>query len=134
MCPEKPSKLTAAQVLRKYTDDALPEFLDRPVQDVNQVGITGDRPIHVACIRGSLDDLIALIEGGAEVNAAGDLGYTPLHIAGSRGFLDIVRVLLRHGADVTAKNEFGQTPIDLARLSERDETAKALEMARTRRS
>jgi len=128
------AKRTAEQVLRKYTDDALPEFLDRPVQDVNQVGITGDRPIHVACIRGSLDDRIALIEGGAEVNSAGDLGYTPLHIAASRGLLEIVKVLLGHGADVTAKNEFGQTPIDLAKLSERGETAKALELAGTDRS
>jgi uncharacterized protein len=134
MCPEKRGKLTAAQVLRKYTDDALPEFLARPVQDVNQVGITGDRPIHVECIRGSLDDLIALIEGGAEVNAAGDLGNTPLHIAASRGLLDIVKVLLRHGADITARNDFEQTPIDLARLMERGETAKALEVAGTDRS
>jgi ankyrin repeat protein len=134
MGSEKPGKRTAEQVLQKYTDDRLPEFLARPVQDVNHVGITGDRPIHVACIRGSLDDLIALIEGGADVNAAGDLGCAPLHLAASRGLSALVKVLLVHGADVSAKNEFGQTPIDLARLRERDETAKVLELARTVRS
>jgi uncharacterized protein len=114
MCPEKRNRLTAAQVLQKYTDDGLPDFLDRPIQDVNQVGIDGDRPIHVARVRGNFDDVVALIEAGADVNAAGDLGYAPLHLAALRGLLDIVQVLLSHGADVTAKNEFGQTPIDLA--------------------
>ncbi len=130
MCADRQQGLTAAQVLQKYTDDRLPEFLNRPVEDVNQVGITGDRPIHVACIRGDLDDLIALIEGGADVSAPGDLGYTPLHIAASRGHLDIVKVLLRNRADVSAKNEFGQTPVDLAKLRSNVEVAETLESAR----
>jgi ankyrin repeat protein len=64
MCPEKQNRLTAAQVLQKYTDDGLPDFLDRPIQDVNQVGIDGDRPIHVACVRRNFDDVVALIEAG----------------------------------------------------------------------
>jgi ankyrin repeat protein len=131
MCADRRTGLTAAQVLQKYTDDTLPEFLDRPVEDVNQVGITGDRPIHVACIRGDLDDLIALIEGGADVSAAGDLGYTPLHIAASRGHLNIVKVLLKNHADVTARNEFGQTPIELAKIRFNEEVAEILESART---
>jgi ankyrin repeat protein len=112
---ENPSKPTAAQVLRKYTEDDLPDFLGSPIEDVNQVGANGDRPIHIACIRGSLEDVDALVEGGADVNVAGDLGYTPLHHAAGDGHLEIVRVLLSHGADVNAKNEFGQTPIDLAK-------------------
>jgi uncharacterized protein len=114
MCPEKTNKLTAAQVLRRYTEDNLPDFYDVPITDVNQVGSNGDRPIHVACIRGNLDDVIALVEGGADVNAAGDLGYTPLHHAAADGLDDIAKVLMSRGADVNLKNEFGQTPIDLA--------------------
>jgi uncharacterized protein len=116
MRAEKPGKLTAAQVLQSYTGDDLPDFLDVPITDVNQVGANGDRPIHIACIRGNLEDVIALVEeGGADVNAAGDLGYAPLHHAAGGGHLDIVNVLLSHGADVNAKNEFGQKPVDLAR-------------------
>src|SRR5215469_13205715 len=115
MCSETRSRRTAAQVLQSYTDDSLPDFLDVPITDVNQIGSVGDRPIHVACIRGALDDVLALVEAGADVNAAGDLGYTPLHHASSDGHYKIVEVLLSHGADVTAKNEFGQTPMDLAR-------------------
>jgi uncharacterized protein len=127
MCKGKSKRLTAAEVLQKYTDEKIPEFLRRPVEDVNQVGMTGNRPVHIACIRGELDDLIALIEGGADVSATGDLGNTPLHIAASRGHLNIVKVLLRNQAIVNTKNEFGQTPIDLARLKSNEEVAKLLE-------
>lgn len=115
MCSDMRIRRTAAQVLQSYTDDDLPDFLDVPITDVNQVGSNGDRPIHVACIRGVVDDVVALIEAGADVNAAGDLGYTPLHHAASDGQYNTVEVLLSHGADVTVKNEFGQTPMDLAR-------------------
>jgi ankyrin repeat protein len=73
-----------------------------------------------------LDDVIALVEAGADVNSAGDLGFTPLHHAASDGHLDIVHVLLRYGADVNARNEFAQTPIDLAR----DRVRETLELAK----
>jgi len=114
MCSEMRTHRTAAQVLRDYTSDSLPDFCDVAITDVNQIGSNGDRPIHIACIRGALDDVVALLESGAVVNVAGDLGYTPLHHASSDGHYKIVEVLLRHGADVSAKNEFGQTPMDLA--------------------
>jgi len=124
----------AAKVLKKYTNDHLPEFLDRTLEDVNQVGITGHRPIHIACHRGNLDDVVALAEAGADGNAAGDLGYSPLHVAASRGQYEIAKVLLSKGADVTAKNEFEQTPIDLARLMSQDRILQMLESARKVRS
>ena len=126
MGSEKPGKRTVAQVLKKYTEDNLPDFSEVPITDVNQVGSNGDRPIHIACFRGNLEDVIALVEAGADVNAAGDLGFTPLHEATSKGFLEIVKVLLSHGADVDAKNEFGETPIDLAR----DRTIETLRFAK----
>ena len=130
MCSEKPGKVAAAQVLQKYTGDHLPDFSDVPITDVNQVGSNGDRPIHIACFRGHLEDVIALVEAGADVNAAGDLGFTPLHEATSKGFLEIVEVLLKHGADLDAKNEFGETPIDLAR----DRTIETLKLAKKEKS
>lgn len=130
MCPENPTRLSAAQVLQKYSNDELPDFYPGPIKDVNQVGHNGDRPIHVACIQGNLEDVVALLEAGAEVNAAGDLGYTPLHHAAGDGHLDIVNALLRHGADVDAKNEFGERPVDLAR----DRIIGVLEAAKAARS
>ena len=127
---EKRTTLTAAQVLRSYTRDNLPDFHDVPITDVNQVGSNGDRPLHIACIRGNLEDVVALVEAGADVNAAGDLGCTPLHHAAAGSLYEIAKVLVSHGADVTAKNEFGETPIDLAR----DRTIEILESAKKARS
>jgi len=128
--PAKQAKLTAVQVLRSYTRDSLPGFGDRPITEVNQVATSGDRPIHVACIRGNLDDVIALVEGGADVNAAGEDGYTPLHWAAQKSLYEIAKVLVSHGADPTAKNEFGKTPMDLAR----DRTIEVLKSANKLRS
>jgi aminomethyltransferase len=128
--PEKRPKITAAHVLRSYTRDSLPDFGDGPITDVNQVASSGDRPIHIACIRGNLEDVVALVEAGADVNAAGEDGYTPLHWAATNSLYEIAQVLVSHGADVTAKNIFGQTPIDLAR----DRTIEILESAKKARS
>lgn len=130
MCRENRTRVTAAQVLKKYTDDDLPLFLGRPIEDANQAASDGERPIHVACVRGNIDDVIALAEAGADVNAAGDLGDTPLHHAASRGLSNIAGVLLSHGADVTAKNEFGQTPIDVARVMKQRGVLEMLESAK----
>ena len=132
MCPEGTGKLTAVQVLKNYTGDDL--FLGRPIVDVNQVLSDGDRPIHIACVRGSLDDVRAFLEGGADVNAKGDLGDTPLHHAASRGLLDIMRVLLSHGADPSAKNEFGETPLDVSKLMSKDEATEILQSVKNARS
>jgi ankyrin repeat protein len=129
VCPEKNrSRLTAAQVLKKYTEDDLPLFLGRPIEDVNQVAADGDRPIHVACVRGSLEDVIALVEAGAEVNAVGDLGYTPLHFAASLGLAEIAEALLSHKADLNAKNEFGETPLDVAKVAGQSRIVEMLEL------
>lgn len=130
MPSEKPGKRTAEQVLQSYTSDELPDFCAVPIADVNQAGSNGDRPLHIACIRGNMEDVIALVGAGADVNAAGDLGYTPLHHAAGDGYLEIVNVLLSHGADVNAKNEFGQKPIDLAK----DRIIGVLKSADTARS
>jgi uncharacterized protein len=84
MAPENPRRLTAADVLRRYKDEDLPAFSEVPLRDVNQVGNFGERPLHVASTRGSIEEIAALIEGGAEINAPGELGNTPLHEADAK--------------------------------------------------
>ena len=104
------SKLSAQDVLRRYAKDYSVELTD-----VNQRETpAGDAPLHTACIRGKIDEVQALVEGGADVNMQGEEGYTPLHYAVDGGHGDIVRLLLHNGASTSTRSTFGRTPRELA--------------------
>jgi ankyrin repeat protein len=124
-----PNNLQAADVLRRYKEEELPAFVEIPLEDVNQVGNFGDRPLHVASIRGNMDEIAALVAGGADVNAPGDLGNTPLHEAVSQEHIPAIEFLLNNGAFPSIKNEFGQTPLDIAREKGRRNIIELLERA-----
>jgi uncharacterized protein len=127
MSKGNPKNLTAADVLRRYKDEDLPAFCEISLDDVNQVGNFGDRPLHVASVRGDLDEIAALVAAGADVNAPGDLSNTPLHEAVSQEHVPAVLFLLEHGASPNVKNEFGQTPLDIAREKGRRDIVDFLE-------
>ena len=118
--------MTAAEVLHRYKRDEMPEFVGVPLDDVNQIGNSGDRPLHIACVRGKMDEIAALVGAGAEVNAPGDMANTPLHECVGQGHLMAVQFLLDHGASPSAKNEWGASPIDVARLKGREDMVKIL--------
>lgn len=120
-------RLTGAEVLRRYKDEDLPAFCEITLEDVNQVGNFGERPLHVASSRGNIEEIAALVEAGAEVSAPGGLGNTPLHEAVGQGHLRAVKYLLDHGASPHAKNESGETPLDQARQSNRNDIVEALQ-------
>jgi ankyrin repeat protein len=127
MCPDESARgPSAADVLRKYNNESLPDFCE-PLTDVNQAGTFGNRPIHLASYRGNLADVIALVEGGADVNVVGDVGSTPLHEATEQGHIDIVRFLLQQGALSNVQNELGRTLIDVAKDYGRNEIAALLQ-------
>jgi uncharacterized protein len=119
-------RLTAGEVLRRHKDEELPEFSEIPLYDVNQVGSFGDQPIHVACIRGSLDEIAALIHGGADVDATGERGDTPLHHAVGQGHIAVVKALLEYGASRNKRNDLAMTALDLAKLNGRNDIAELL--------
>ena len=114
MCPNS-RKMTAADVLARYNDEAWPDFCD-PLTDVNQVGTFGNRPLHLASYHGDMEAIEALVEGGADVNAIGDMGSTPLHEAIETSKPAAVKFLLEHGARRDIRNEFGRTALDEADL------------------
>ena len=116
--------LTAMEVLRRYKEEELPEFSGISLKDVNQAGNTGDRPLHVAATRGNMDEIAALVAGGADVNASGDLGNTPLHEAAAQGHLAAVKFLLAKGALPDKKNEFEESVVDVAHLGGHDKIAR----------
>ena len=125
-------KLTAEDVLRRYKEEELPDFLEMELNDVNQAGPSGTRPIHVAAVRGSIEELMALIDGGADVNAPGDCGATPLHDAAGQGHADIVKILLEHGASPLKKNDWNYTPADVALAHGRKDIADLLKASLTK--
>jgi len=108
--------MTAAEVLKRYMDEELPAFCGIDLTDVNQAGLFGERPPDVDSVRGNLDEIQALLEGGADVNAAGELGNTALHEAVSQGNTSAVRLLLQSGARSDLRNDEGRTALDVARL------------------
>ena len=110
-------KLTASEVLRRYKEEWLPEFLELKLEDANQRGNFGDRPIHVACIRGNVAEVVALIEGGADVNHLSELNFSALEYAATYGHLDVIRILLEHGASKSNRNDFGNTALDIAKAN-----------------
>jgi hypothetical protein len=59
------SGISGADLLLRYKDEDFSAFCDIQLKDVNQVGRFGERPLHVACTRGILEEIAALIEGGA---------------------------------------------------------------------
>ena len=119
-------RLTAADVLRRYKDENLPAFCGVSLDDVNQVGLFCERPLDVAAVRGNLEEIYALLEGGAKVNAVGEHGNTALHEAVSQGHLSAVEALLEFGARVDIQNDAGETAIDLASARNREDLATLL--------
>lgn len=101
-------------VLKRYIEENLPEFVCLTLSEVNQVGNFGNTPLHVACTRGIVEEVEALIKADANVNAIGEHDSTPLHDAAEQGHILVVKLLLSHGASVNLKNEFGRTPLDIA--------------------
>ena len=125
MSPGDTPSVTAAEVLQRYMDEDLPAFCDMHLTDVNQVGLFGERPLDVAAGRGNLEEICALIEGGADVNAPGEHGNTALQEAVFQDHLPAVKLLHESGAWVDIRNKFGETALDIA-LSRSRENLVAL--------
>lgn len=106
-------------ILHEYSK--LPEYSELSIPSVTSVSLFGDYPIHIAAIRGSIDEISTLLNNGAEIDAAGEHGYTALHDAVEQGHFKVVEFLLQRGASITIKNNDGVTPAGLAELLEEGE-------------
>lgn len=116
-------KITISDILADY--QTLPEYIDRVLVDVNQVSLFGDYPLHVAAVRGSLEEIETLLENGANINVKGEHDFTPLHSAVEQGHPEAVKLILENGADSSPINVYGDTPLALAlSFDETDETGK----------
>lgn len=118
--------LSVADVLKRYREENLPEFSGVELMFVNQFGIFGNAPIHIACIRGDADEVKTLINGGANINAVGEFWNTPLHEAVGQGNIKITKLLISRGCDLSVKNCYGDTPFDIACINNRPDIKKLL--------
>ena len=70
--------------------------------------------LHFAISGRRLEDVIALIETGANIEATDRSGFTPLHSACLGQNLEIVKVLVEQGANIDAVDTRGETPLFVA--------------------
>lgn len=105
----------------------LPEYIGMKLSSIHQKSAFADYPIHVASVRGSIDELSLLLANGADINAVGEHGYTPLHNAVEQGLVDVVAFLLAQGADVLIENDHHLTAKALAKIIDNDEIYQKLD-------
>ena len=108
-----PAPTSISQELLNAIQDEV-AFAEIPFDDVNQIGNFGERPLNVASTRGDLDEIVALVEGGADVNARAELGNSVLHEVLSLGHIEAVKFSLNRGASRSTINDFVGTPLDVA--------------------
>uniref|UniRef100_A0A383VJ57 Uncharacterized protein n=1 Tax=Tetradesmus obliquus TaxID=3088 RepID=A0A383VJ57_TETOB len=73
-------------------------------------GRVGSMKLHRACHNKELDEVLRLVDDGADVNEVEAAGNTPLHSAAFEGWAEGVELLLQLGAKVNASNNAGDTP------------------------
>jgi ankyrin repeat protein len=76
--------------------------------------------------KGYLEDLISVLEQGANVDMKDELGNTALHMAAAAGHTPIVKKLLENNANVNIQNNQGNTPLHQATWRNHPEIVKML--------
>jgi ankyrin repeat protein len=87
---------------------------------------SADKKLFDAIHQGTIEDIRAALDAGADVNARDHLKRTALHWADS---VEVAAVLLERGADAMAKDKFRYTPVEYARQEKARELISFLEDA-----
>ncbi|HEY8609527.1 MAG TPA: ankyrin repeat domain-containing protein [Noviherbaspirillum sp.] len=109
--------------LREEAMDVFRVLLAAPGTDLEAKAFNGDTALMIACFKGNLPAVQALLEKGAEVNRP---GWTPLHYAAYSGNNDIVRLLLDKSAYIDAESPNKTTPMMMAAMAGKIYTVKLL--------
>lgn len=83
-------------------------------------------PLHYAAMAGRLDDVLTLLQAGADIEARDRDGNTPLHEAARCNSTQVALALLQHGAQIHACDNEGSTPLHLAAYHGSLDVARAL--------
>jgi hypothetical protein len=82
--------------------------------------------LHMAVTNGRVQDVLQLIEAGANMDERNGDGDHVIHVAVSHGRTDVVQILLDHGTDVNVKGRLGNTPLHIACYGKRMAGRKAV--------
>ena len=120
---------TMDKTLRNILDEIgdLPLFPSCGLRSVNDTGLDGTTPLHVAANWGDAELIDTLVAYGANVDAIGDRLLTPLHEAVACGHLEAVKRLLKHGANPSHRNYWNLDARELALDQNQNEIAMLLE-------
>jgi ankyrin repeat protein len=79
--------------------------------------------LHLAAKGNNTQNLLLLLQNGADPNFTDKGGNTPLHYAASNGNLHAIRALIEWGADCNMLNSFDELPLHLAAQANKEQAA-----------
>ncbi|XP_071957300.1 BRCA1-associated RING domain protein 1-like [Antedon mediterranea] len=86
----------------------------------------GETPLHLASIKGDIQNVEMLLQQGADANVRDYAGWRPLHEAANHGHADVVSLLLDHGALIDAPGFENDSPLHDALANNRINVVKVL--------
>eukprot|EP00094_Tigriopus_californicus_P002077 TCALIF_02003-PA protein Name:"Similar to Bard1 BRCA1-associated RING domain protein 1 (Mus musculus)" AED:0.05 eAED:0.05 QI:0/1/0.6/1/1/1/5/0/562 len=89
----------------------------KPERLLNKKNAKGETKLHVACIKGQVDEVKRLLDLGANPNTQDHAGWTPLHEVAQNGHVEILRLLLDSGAAPNVPGTDNVTPLHDAVVS-----------------
>lgn len=79
-----------------------------------KAGPMGVTPLMIAAENASSEQIVSLLQRGANPNARDNQGWTALHYAAKSGSRSALRLLISDGADINARSNIDETPLKLA--------------------
>ena len=81
-------------------EDAVRTLLDDSDTNVNEADLTGETPLHKACLAGQPHIMALLLQqDGIDISRSNNSGQTPLHIASKLGNVEAAQLLLDAESD-----------------------------------
>ncbi|XP_066256045.1 ankyrin repeat domain-containing protein 31 [Euwallacea similis] len=90
------------------SDSRSPSSSSSKTRDRNE---RGETPLHLAAIKGDVEQVCRLLAHRADPNVADFAGWTPLHEACNHGWYEVALRLIQSGANINAKGLDNDTPL-----------------------
>lgn len=110
--PEKlETRLTIGSISE---DDAKLAFQSALMEDNVKNRTELNKELYRAASGGHLEDVVKLLEMGADPSYQTEYDWTPLHWSAANGYIKVVRVLVHSGAYVNPASDTNLTPLDMS--------------------